>query len=108
MDVVREYDAKIDSKQRFLLRTPRYKNYHVKEFDDGQVVLVRPEQLRFAGTGLSGVVTERRYTGAAAFFQVTIETGERLEVQAAPDGARIGDRVSLGAERVLRFPEPGR
>jgi putative spermidine/putrescine transport system ATP-binding protein len=75
---------------------------------DGQVVLVRPEQLRFGGTGLSGVVAERRYTGAAAFFQVAIETGERLEVQAAPDGARIGDRVSIGAERVLRFPEPGR
>ncbi len=75
---------------------------------DGQVVLVRPEQLRFGAPGLSGVVAERRYTGAAAFFQVTIDTGERLEVQAAPDGARIGDRVSIGAARVLRFSEPGR
>jgi putative spermidine/putrescine transport system ATP-binding protein len=74
---------------------------------DGQVVLVRPEQLRFGAPGLSGVVAERRYTGAAAFFQVTVDTGERLEVQAAPDGPRIGERVSIGAARVLRFPDSG-
>lgn len=72
----------------------------------GQVVLVRPEQLRFGANGLSGVVAERRYTGSRAFFTVTIESGERLEVEAAPDAARVGDRVSVGAGRTLRFPEP--
>lgn len=71
----------------------------------GQVVLVRPEQLRFGANGLPGVVAERRYTGSTAFFTVTIDGGERLEVEAAPDAARVGDRVSLDAGRTLRFPE---
>jgi len=75
---------------------------------EGQVVLARPEQLRFGLAGLSGVVVERRYTGAAAFFLVTTDTGERLEVLAPPDGARVGDRVSIGAARLLRFAENGR
>jgi len=75
----------------------------------GQIVLVRPEQLRFAavagGGALSGVVGERRYTGAAAFFQVTLDTGERVEVQAAPDAARVGERVHLSTTRTLQFAE---
>jgi len=72
----------------------------------GQVVLVRPEQLRFGANGLSGVVAERRYTGSTAFFTVTVDSGERLEVEATPDAARVGDRVTIGAGRTLRFPEP--
>ena len=75
---------------------------------EGEVVLVRPEQLRFGVPGLTGVVAERRYTGAAAFFQVTTDAGERIEVQATPDAARVGERVSLGASTVLRFAEDGR
>jgi len=71
----------------------------------GQVVLVRPEQLRFGTDGLRGVVAERRYTGSTAFFTVSIDSGERLEVEAPPEGARVGDRVSLSAGRTLRFPE---
>jgi ABC-type Fe3+/spermidine/putrescine transport system ATPase subunit len=71
----------------------------------GQVALVRPEQLRFGANGLRGVVAERRYTGSTAFFTVTIESGERLEVEAPPDAAHVGDRVSLDAGRTLRFPE---
>ncbi len=75
----------------------------------GQVVLVRPEQLRFAaaagGGVLSGVVGERRYTGAAAFFLVTLDTGERVEVQAAPDAARVGEHVHLSPTRTLQFAE---
>lgn len=76
--------------------------------DHGQIVLVRPEQLRFGVSGLTGVVAERRYTGAAAFFQVTTDTGERVEVLAAPGGARVGERVSIGATTLLRFPESDR
>jgi len=72
---------------------------------DGQVLVVRPERLRFAGAGVAGVVKERRYTGAAAFYQVETERGERLEVQAGPDAARVGDRVHLEAARVMTFPE---
>ena len=71
----------------------------------GQVVLVRPEQLRFSANGLRGVVAERRYTGSTAFFTVAIDSGERLEVEAPPDAARVGDRVSLDAGRTLCFPE---
>jgi len=72
----------------------------------GQVVLVRPEQLRFGVNGLHGVVAERRYTGSTAFYTVTVDSGERLEVEAPPDAARVGDRVSLAAGRTLRFAEP--
>jgi len=72
----------------------------------GHVVLVRPEQLRFGANGLPGVVAERRYTGSTAFFTVALESGERLEVEAAPDAARVGDRVAVGAGRTLSFPEP--
>jgi ABC-type Fe3+/spermidine/putrescine transport system ATPase subunit len=64
-------------------------------------IVVRPERLRFAPTGLSGVVRERRYTGAAAFFTVETDAGERFEVLAAPDAARVGERVHVQAMRVI-------
>jgi len=72
----------------------------------GQVMLVRPEQLRFdtEEVGLAGIVTERRYTGAAAFFLITTTGGERIEVLANPGAARVGDRVSISAARHLVFP----
>ena len=77
-----------------------------------QVVVARPEALRFAdaatGGGIAGVVRERRYTGVAAFFQVETENGERLEVLAPPGAARVGDRVQVTATRVLTFPDPGK
>src|SRR5437879_576091 len=73
---------------------------------NGEVLVVRPERLRFGAKGLAGVVRERRYTGAAAFFQVETEGGERLEVLAAPDAARVGERVHLEAVKVLTFAEP--
>jgi ABC-type Fe3+/spermidine/putrescine transport system ATPase subunit len=78
----------------------------------GQVLVVRPEALRFAAAGLAGVVTERRYTGAAAFFRIRaeVEGGDvDLEVLAAPHAAGVGDVVHLHAERTLVFPdgEPG-
>ena len=72
------------------------------------VVVVRPERLRFAAAGLPGVVRERRYTGAAAFFLVESESGERFEVLAEPDAAQVGGRVFVAAERVIRVPENGR
>ena len=71
------------------------------------VVVVRPERLRFAAAGLPGVVRERRYTGAAAFFLVESESGERFEVLAEPDAAQVGGRVFVTAERVIRLPENG-
>jgi putative spermidine/putrescine transport system ATP-binding protein len=70
---------------------------------DGEVLVVRPERLAFAATGVPAVVHERRYTGAAAFFLVETEGGDRLEVLAAPEAARVGDRVHLAATGVLRF-----
>ena len=68
---------------------------------DGPIV-VRPERLRFAEAGLPGVVRERRYTGAAAFFTVESEAGERFEVLAEPDAAQVGDRVFAAATRIIR------
>src|SRR5207253_527110 len=71
----------------------------------GQVLVVRPERLRLADAGVPGVVRERRYTGAAAFYLVETEPGDRVEVLARPEAARVGDRVYLEAVRVLTFPE---
>jgi putative spermidine/putrescine transport system ATP-binding protein len=72
---------------------------------NGEVLVVRPERLRFADAGVPGVVRERRYTGAAAFYQVDTEPGERVEVLAPPDAARVGERVYLEALGVIAFPE---
>ena len=65
------------------------------------VLVVRPERLRFAGAGLPGVVRERRYIGAAAFFVVEGDDQARFEVLAEPDAARIGERVYVEATRVI-------
>ena len=71
----------------------------------GAAVVVRPEALRFASEGVAGVVAERRYTGAAAFYLIESEGGQRFEVQAAPGAAKVGDRVAVQAERSLVFPD---
>ncbi len=72
---------------------------------EGQVAVIRPERLRFAPAGVPAVVRERRYAGAAAFYQVETAGGDRLEVLAAPDAARVGASVHVAAERVLTFAE---
>jgi ABC-type Fe3+/spermidine/putrescine transport system ATPase subunit len=71
----------------------------------GTVVVVRPEALRFGAEGLPGVVTERRYTGAVAFYLIEGEGGQRFEVEAAPRVVKVGDRVAVRAERTLTFPD---
>src|SRR2546427_4205173 len=70
-----------------------------------QVLVVRPERLRFGEAGLPGVVRERRYTGAAAFFQIEGDDGQRFEVLAEPDGAQLGARVYVDATRVIALPD---
>ena len=75
---------------------------------DDQVLVVRPERLRFGSAGLPGVVRERRYTGAAAFFLVESDEHERFEVLAEPGAARVGERVYVEATRVITFPANGR
>ena len=65
------------------------------------VLVVRPERLRFADAGLPGVVRERRYTGAAAFFLVEGDDHQRFEVLAEPDAAQVGQRVYVEATRVI-------
>ncbi len=78
---------------------------------DGRVLVVRPERLRFAGGGggavLPGVVREMRYTGPVAFFLLEGEGGERFEVLAEPDAARVDDRVHVQATRVIELPDTG-
>jgi ABC-type Fe3+/spermidine/putrescine transport system ATPase subunit len=71
----------------------------------GALAVVRPERLRFADAGMPGVVRERRYIGAAAFYQVATDAGDQLEVLAGPEAARVGERVYLEATGVLTFPE---
>ena len=73
----------------------------------GEVAVVRPERLRFGDGGVPGTVRERRYTGAAAFFLVEGDHGERFEVLADPGAATVGQRVYVEATRVLSFPDTG-
>ena len=42
--ILKEYDAKVDSKKRITLRDAMYEYYHVEEFDDGRIVL-KPREL---------------------------------------------------------------
>jgi len=72
---------------------------------DGQVLVVRPERLRFADAGMPGTVKERRYTGAWAFYLVESDAGERFEVLADPGAARVGERVYVEAVRAIPFAE---
>jgi len=65
------------------------------------VLVVRPERLRFAQAGLPGIVRERRYIGAAAFFLIEGDDHERFEVLAEPDAAKVGARVYVEATRVI-------
>jgi ABC-type Fe3+/spermidine/putrescine transport system ATPase subunit len=61
-------------------------------------VMIRPEALRLeppGAPGIAGVVTDRRFAGATAFFVVTTDAGASIEVSAPPDSAGMGDRVSL-------------
>jgi ABC-type Fe3+/spermidine/putrescine transport system ATPase subunit len=71
---------------------------------ESSILVARPEQLRFADAGVPGIVRERRYTGAAAFYLVEGDHGERFEVQAEPAAARVGERVYVQAAHVMSFP----
>lgn len=71
----------------------------------GEALVIRPEHLRLvAGPGVSGVVKERRFTGASAYLQVEIANGVRVEVLTEPRGAKVGDPVTLAAVRKAVFP----
>ncbi len=86
----------------------------------GTRALVRPEAMRLVPDGqaaaggappLAGVVTERRFVGAQAFFTVEAGTGLSFEVQAPHAAARVGDRVRIEVGRVLFWEDaqaPGR
>ncbi len=70
----------------------------------GTVALVRPEAMRFVVNGdaqLEGVVTERRFVGAQAFFTVDAGAGVSFDVQAPLKAVELGQRVRVAVDRVL-------
>jgi ABC-type Fe3+/spermidine/putrescine transport system ATPase subunit len=73
---------------------------------DGSEVdlVVRPEELSLSKTeepgSVAGKISERRFAGRVAYFEVVLAGGGSLEVLAPPDAAGIGDRVSV-------HPAPG-
>jgi putrescine transport system ATP-binding protein len=79
------------------------------------VMVVRPEALRLmtpSPGAVSGVVAERRFTGASSLFTVTTDGGARIEVTGPPRSVKPGDRVSIMPSRrsgggIHLFP-PGR
>jgi ABC-type Fe3+/spermidine/putrescine transport system ATPase subunit len=73
----------------------------------GEVVVVRPEGLRFGDAGLAATVRERRYTGATALYLVESDRGDRFEVLAGPAAVRVGDRVYIEVLRHVSFPDRG-
>ena len=46
MQIVKSYDAKLDSKKRITLRNVYYDYYHVEEFGDGRILLEPRERSR--------------------------------------------------------------
>ncbi|MGH7644979.1 MAG: ABC transporter ATP-binding protein, partial [Gemmatimonadales bacterium] len=74
----------------------------------GEVVVVRPEALRFGDAGLPATVRERRYAGATALYLVESDRGgDRFEVLASPAAATVGDRVYVEVTRRLTFADGG-
>jgi ABC-type Fe3+/spermidine/putrescine transport system ATPase subunit len=70
----------------------------------GTRALVRPEAMRFVADGdaeLRGVVTERRFVGAQAYFTVDAGDGLVFEVQAPLKAVHVGERVRVAVDRVL-------
>ncbi|MBQ9262745.1 MAG: hypothetical protein IJ189_00875 [Clostridia bacterium] len=43
-NAIREYDARLDAKRRITLRNVLFEFYHVREYDDGKIVL-EPREL---------------------------------------------------------------
>ena len=43
-DIIREYDAKIDTKKRLTLRETPFEYYHVEQYADGRILL-EPREL---------------------------------------------------------------
>ena len=80
----------------------------------GTTALVRPEAMRLVADGeasLEGVVVERRFVGAQAYFTVDAGAGVVFDVQAAPREARVGERVRVAVDRVVYWADaaaPGR
>jgi len=58
-------------------------------------LVVRPESLGFADSGLEGRVTERRYAGGVTFYLVDLAMGGEVEVQAPSAAAAEGDAVRV-------------
>ena len=77
--------------------------------EPGQSVLVtvRPEALALTDEGgLEGVVRERHYVGARAFFTAETALGI-VEFEASIHAADIGDVVRLDARTSRTFPDDG-
>jgi ABC-type Fe3+/spermidine/putrescine transport system ATPase subunit len=73
--------------------------------EPGDALVIRPEHFRLVtGPGVAGVVRERRFTGASVFLSIEITAGVRVEVQAEPRAAKVGDPVTLAAVRKTGFP----
>ncbi len=62
-------------------------------------LVARPESLTFAPAGdpkaLAGRITERRYAGGAAYYQVALALGGEVEVQASSRAAEVGQEVRV-------------
>ena len=93
--------ATLDGAKQVQVESARWRLADVGDAPAGPVrLLVRPEALRFAdrghdGAGLPVTVTERRFAGALAYYQVRTATGTFLEVSAAPDAAPVGASTIL-------------
>ena len=71
-------------------------------------ITVRPEMLiQSEEGGLVGTVSERRYTGARAFFEVNTELGN-VEFEADVHAADVGQTVWLTARTARAFPKRGK
>jgi putative spermidine/putrescine transport system ATP-binding protein len=76
-------------------------------------LLLRPEQLAFASplsAPLAGEIVERRFAGETTYFTVRLASGLTIEVAAAFEAARPGERVGLALRpeggAIRAYPRP--
>jgi hypothetical protein len=66
--VVREYDAKVDGRDRLVLRESSYEHYHVVEYDDGSYrleprILAHPDEISTRTLGMMDTSVENLERG---------------------------------------------
>ena len=78
MGTVREYEAKLDTRNRLTIRDAGYEHYHVEEFEDGTLVL-QPRVLVSPNTLTAETLKKAELGRDVEEFETTDELFQDLE-----------------------------